>query len=192
VFVQDGYRCHGFPSESSVFSRAESIPKTEEVDPSTYHKLIWAPAMSLSLPSNFSIGLDSFYALGLTEREAWLRACHWLQHASIAVWDSKSAAFLALVTAVEALMPRRDRGKRREFELFLDRFAPGRGLQRDRSQFYRIRSELAHGENLRYEDNEHAQVSITPRISEGLREFEAMRSVAKSVIVNWLEDAARP
>jgi hypothetical protein len=89
-------------------------------------------------------------------------------------------------------MPRRDRGKRREFELFIDRFAPGRGLQQDRSRFYRIRSELAHGADLRYEDGDHALVLTTPRISKGLREFEAMRSVAKSVIVNWLEDVARP
>jgi hypothetical protein len=192
VFVQDGYRCSGFPAESSQFSGAESFPKLQEVEPSTYYQLIWAPSMPLSLPSDFSIKLDSFYALARTEREAWLRACHWLRHSSVAVWDSRSAAFLALVTAVEGLMPRRDRGKRREFELFIDRFAPSRGLQQDRSRFYEIRSKLAHGADLRYEDTDHALVSITPRISEGLREFEAMRSVAKSVIVNWLEDAARP
>ena len=192
VFVQDGYRCHGYPAESSRFSRAESIPKLEEVDPSTYYKLTWAPSMSLGLPSDFSIKLDSFYGLARTEREAWLRACHWLRHSSVAVWNSRSAAFVALVTAVEALMPRRDRGKRREFESFIDRFAPSRGLQQDRSRFYRIRSELAHGEDLRYEDTDHGLVSITPRISEGLREFEAMRSVAKLVIVNWLADVARP
>jgi hypothetical protein len=192
VFVQDGYRCSGFSAESSQFSRAESIPKLREVEPSTYYQLIWAPSMPLGLPSDFSIKLNSFHALARTEREAWLRACHWLRHSSVAVWDSRSAAFVALVTAVEALMPRRDRGKRREFELFIDRFAPGRGLQQDRLRFYRIRSELAHGVDLRYEDSDHALVSITPRISEGLREFEAMRSVAKSVIVNWLEAAARP
>jgi hypothetical protein len=192
VFLQDGYRCRGFPAESSLFSRADSIPKLEEVDPSTYYKLIWAPSMSLGLPSDFSIKLDSFDALARTEREAWLRACHWLRHSSVAVWDSRSAAFVALVTAVEALMPRRDRGKRREFELFIDRFAPSRGLRQDRSRFYQIRSELAHGADLRYEDTDHALVSITPRISEGLREFEAMRSVAKLVIVNWLADLARP
>lgn len=87
-------------------------------------------------------------------------------------------------------MPRSDRGKRREFELFIDRFAPGRGHQQDRLRFYRIRSESAHGVDLRYEDGD-ALVSITPRISDGLREFEAMRSVAKSVIVNWLEGATR-
>lgn len=192
VFVQDGYRCSGLPAESSQFSRAGSIPKLQEVEPSTYYQLIWAPSMPLGLPSDFSARLDSFYALARTEREAWLRACHWLRHSSVAVWDSRSAAFVALVTAVEALMPRRDRGKRREFELFIDRFAPGRGLQQDRLRFYRIRSELAHGADLRYEDSDHAVISITPRISEGLQEFESMRSVAKSVIVNWLEDAARP
>ena len=192
VFVQEGFRCRGFSAESSQFSCAESIPNLQEVEPSTYYKLMWALSMSLDLPSDFSIRLDSFYALARTEREAWLRACHWLRHSSVAVWDSRSAAFVALVTAVEALMPRRDRGKRREFELFIDRLASGRGLQQDRLRFYRIRSELAHGVDLRYEDSDHALVSITPRISDGLREFEAMRSVAKSVIVNWLESAARP
>ena len=151
-----------------------------------------APSMSLGLPSNFSIKIDSFYALAESERAAWLRACHWLRHSSVAVWDSRPAAFLALVTAVEALMARGDRGKRREFESFIDRYAPGRGLQKDRTRLYRIRSELAHGEDLRYEKSDDGMVSITPRISEGLREFEAMRGVAKSVIVNWLEDAARP
>jgi hypothetical protein len=191
VFVQDGYRCLGFPSERSQFSPAESIPKLREVASTTYYQLIWSPSMSLCLPSDFSIKLDRFYALARTEREAWLRACHWLRHSSVAVWDSRPAAFVALVTAVEALMPRRNRGKGREFELFIDRFAPGRGLHQDRSRFYRIRSELAHGADLRYEDGDHGLVSITPRISEGLREFEAMRSVAKSVIVNWLDGVTR-
>ena len=192
VFVQEGYRCPGFPRERSEFSPAGSAPKLQKIEPSKYYQLIWAPSMSLGLPSDFSIKIDSFYALARNERAAWLRACHWLRHSSVAVWDSRPAAFLALVTAVEALMARGDRGKRREFESFIDRYAPGRGLQKDRARFYRIRSELVHGDDLRYEDGDGGMISITPRISEGLREFEAMRGVAKSVIVNWLEDAARP
>lgn len=83
-------------------------------------------------------------------------------------------------------MPRKDRGDRKKFEAFIDRLAPGRGLQQDRSRFYRIRSELAHGAELSGEDRDWLQVSITPEMSEQFREFQAMRRVARLVAVNWL------
>ncbi len=186
TFAQEGYVCSGLPSERAQFSDSSSLLKLPEFAPSAYYELIWAPAMSLGLPADIAIKLGRFCNLPREERKIWLTACHWLRHASGTVWDSRSAAFVALVTAVEALMPRKDRGDRKKFEAFIDRLAPDRGLQQDRSRFYRIRSELAHGAELRGEDRDWLQVSITPEMSEQFREFQAMQRVARLVAVNWL------
>jgi hypothetical protein len=186
TLAQEGYACSGFPSEHAEFSDPSSLLKLPEFEPSMYYELSWGPGMSLGVPSNIATQLDRFCSLPREERKIWLNACHWLRHSSVTVWDSRSAAFIALVTAVEALMSRKDRGNRRKFEAFIDRFAPGRGLQQDRSRFYRIRSELAHGAELHDEDRDWLQVSVTPAMSEGFRQFEAMRRVARSVAANWL------
>lgn len=186
TFAQEGYVCSGFPSEAAQFSDCSSLLKMPEFEPISYYELSWTAAMSFGLPTDIAIQLGRFCNLSGEERKIWLTACHWLRHSSVALWDSRSAAFVALVTAVEALMPRKDRGDRKKFEAFIDRLAPGRGLQQDRSRFYRIRSELAHGAELRGEDRDWLQVSITPEMSEQFREFQAMRRVARLVAVNWL------
>ena len=114
TLAQEGYACSGFPSEAAQFSDSLSLLKLPEFEPSMYYELSWAPAMSLGVPSDIATQLDRFCSLSREERKIWLNACHWLRHSSVAVWDSRSAAFVALVTAVEALMPRKNRGGPKE------------------------------------------------------------------------------
>lgn len=185
-FAQEGYLCSGLPSESSAFSESGDIPKISDVDPAKYYDLNWSASMPLEVPSDLGLRLDAFYGLRRTEQETWLRAAHWLRQSSIAVWNSQSAAYLALITAVESLMPPEERGNGRKFQKFVVRFAPGRSLEADRARFYGIRSKLIHGERLSYSDQSSLGISITPHEVQEYRRFESMRRVAKLAIANFL------
>jgi hypothetical protein len=185
-FLPEGYICEGFPAESNQFSELVGSNELPAIEPSEYYQLFWGPAMTLALPKDFSLQLVRFSGLPIQERGKFLRACHWLRESNAALWSSRSAAFVALVIAVEALMPSTRAYRRKSFEAFIDRFAPGRGLEQDRKRFYQIRSELTHGTALRHDDRDSLEVSISPEMSDEFREFDSMRRVARSVIVNWL------
>jgi hypothetical protein len=185
-FAQEGYLFSGLPSESSTFSDSSYVSKIPEVDPTNYYDLTWSASMPLKVPSDLSPRLNAFYNLRREEKETWLRAAHWLRQSSVSLWTSHSAAYLALITAVESLMPAEDRGNGRKFQEFVVRFAPGQGLAADRTRFYGIRSKLIHGKRLSYYDQSPLGISITPHGLEEQRRFESMRRVAKLAVANWL------
>ena len=67
---------------------------------------------TLDLPASFTRQLDQFYGLNAVERERFLRASYWFQHASTVFAYSKSASFVALVSAIEVIMPEQEASQR--------------------------------------------------------------------------------
>ncbi len=147
------------------------------------------PTRSLEIVGRLSAG----------DYERYLRAGYWLLYSKSAWQLSKSASFTALVNAIEALLPEpapptpcevceRDTnpGPTAQFREFLDKLLPkGSVSPAAKSEFYRIRSKLAHGDRLFYEDMIGLGFNVT-----SINEDNRLRHLSKIVqiaIYNWLQ-----
>src|SRR5262249_458055 len=138
--------------------------------------------------------------LSRDHRDQFLRASYWFQHAQEVFPLSRSAAFVALVSAVEALMSelqgagRCDAcghsigpGPTRRFADFVEMYLPrSRVPEPERKRFYSLRSALSHGGKLLRDD--HMLWQFEPK---RLGEQTDMRStwrIVHLVLHNWLLD----
>lgn len=187
VFLRKGYSWPGLAIESESFSKTEGLDGIHEVLPVDYYAHeTWSPTSTLAVPSNLTELLARFDALKTIKRFMWLRACYWFRHSRVVQHTSFSAAFMALVTAIEALMPRDARGNNKKFESFVDGLELKHATSTSRRSFYRMRSEVAHGAHLLYEDRQPSFVGITPEMTQSWQRFGEMRVIARNVLVNWL------
>lgn len=160
---------------------------------------------TLSLPNELVELLDSFYSLPTrNERNQFLRACHWFQHAS-RVWHlSRSAYYVSVVQAIETVMPfpqttghcqKCNRpigpGPTRTFIEFVDQHSPGLS-RRERQQFYNVRSNLTHGNRLLAPDEYLGfGAEFTPQWSQDQSLARTVRHVARVCLINWLGSRTR-
>ncbi len=187
VFLRKGYIYPGLALESESFSKTEGPDGIVQVPAVDYYaRETWSPTSMLAVPLNLTELIARFDALGTIERAIWLRACYWFRHSRLVQHTSFSAAFLALVTAIEALMPRNGRANNKEFESFVDGLVPKNATSTSRRSFYRMRSEVTHGAHLLYEDRQPSFVGITPAMTQSWQRFGEMRTIARNVLVNWL------
>jgi hypothetical protein len=66
---------------------------------------------AFDVPESFTQLCDRFFGLDLEQRDAFLNAAFWLQHATRVHRLSRSAYFTALISAIEALLPDPARGR---------------------------------------------------------------------------------
>jgi len=198
-FLQEGYTWEGAVPEDAAFSPTDGIPPIELVEPYQYYAMRGISVdRKLDLPTDFSQQLDRFFALGGTDREKFLRASYWFQHAGLVFTYSKSASFVALVSAIEALMPPANAGTQcpeckqsigpgptSQFIAFVEALIPGSGISKsERRRFYRLRSALTHGGKLLASD--HGMWGFTPtQLGEGY-DARAMWQIVQYVVYNWL------
>jgi hypothetical protein len=110
-FLQEGYAWDGAIAEGEDFSPTGDTPPMPAVEINEYYGFLGlALDRTLDLPDNFTRQLDQFYGLDAVEREKVLRASYWFQHASNVFTYSKSASFVALVSAIEVIMPEQEAG----------------------------------------------------------------------------------
>jgi len=158
-----------------------------------YAREPWTLTSVQTIPDNLHLQLDRLRRLDVTQRASWLRACYWLHHSSFIQAHSASAAFGALVIAVEALMPGTGGKKGSKFEHFVSKFAPDYGDDAVRLQkLYDIRANVLHGNTLIYSDREPLSIGITPLMVQSSQDFQDMRRIAKTVLVNWLAATRQP
>lgn len=191
-------------SDSDSFAPADGIGPLAGIPPQEYYTRTLAindPARVLEVPSNFETLLDRFYSSSEDEQDRFIRACFWFYHAQTVFADSRSAAFTAFISAIEALMPSEKplgkcpicqrsvgKGSIRRLAEFLDQFAPATpAFQEARAQlYYEFRSRLAHGGALTFSDRSASFAGLIPEaIEEGRLNSEAWQPV-KLVLVNWL------
>src|SRR5262245_38247792 len=162
-FLQEGYSWSGPVLELDDFSSTEHVAAVQQVDPHEYYS-----SRGISIDRNFDVPsdieqqLDKFFSLPIERREKFLRASYWFQHAHKVFHYSKSASFIALVSAIEALMPPPKAGRQcphckqvlgsgptKQFVDFVEAFIPcGAVPEAQRKRFYRVRSALSHGGKL--------------------------------------------
>jgi hypothetical protein len=142
----------------------------QDIPPAEYYAGIGVrSSRELDLPATFAAGIETYNQLSQPLRRKFLNSCQWLQHSHTVFFSSKSASYMALVLAVEALMPPPESGKECEtckrrigkgptqrFKEFMAKFAPpGEADSGELGLFYEIRSKLVHGGGLLLSDREH-------------------------------------
>jgi hypothetical protein len=131
------------------------------------------------------------------KRDAFLRASFWYRHANQVYSYSHSAAFMALVSAIEALIPDDQlakcancgtvTGTTKLFSEFLERFAPARQTKPvDRKYFYSLRSKFSHGGALLADDLHPFQLGLGPRKVKEWKDVYSMWQMVQVALVNWL------
>ncbi len=190
------YFVAGFHGLSATMTNPVDVPRLPSVDQHAYYELRAPPLDdNLHLPDSLTADFEKYFSLPPQEKEAFQRSAYWLRHAQRVQPESVSAGFVALVTAIEALLPVRDEGrcpecKRpllsisrqfREFvELLLAEWSIAGQVKQD---IYDTRSKIAHGSQLLLHDT---RLGLDmPKWSEFERLHSAWRA-ARLVAVEWL------
>jgi len=187
--------------EAKDFTDVAEIPEMAQIEPSEYYARSGINAnQHLEIPSNLFDLLESFFRLSRKDKERFLRACFWFQHARIVHTYSRSAAFTGLISAVEAFIQQKrgapicemcrrpiGPGPTQQFVDFVERFAPSSEVpEADRRKFYGIRSALSHGGSLLPSDRRTWAPGLNPgRISEW-DDLGTMWRLVRIILVNWL------
>jgi hypothetical protein len=198
-FLQEGYAWDGAIAECQDFLATGDTPPMPTVEINEYYGFLGlALDRTLDLPDNFTRQLDQFHRLDVAEREKFLRASYWFRHASTVFTYSKSASFVALVSAIEVIMPEQEAGQKcpecnsdigpgltQRFVDFVESLIPGSGIsEKDRRRFYRTRSALSHGGKLFATD--HGLWGFTPKkLGEDI-DARTMWRIVQVVLYNWL------
>ena len=190
VLAQEYYSWPDRQHRLDVFSDVSGIPAAGFVPSEKYFN---EDPMTFELPYDLVGYLDAYYGLDSSLKERFLRAAYWVSHAGEVA--SGSAMHMALVQAIEELMPRQSvkacsecgkpkgDGPTAAFREFVDQF--GGGLpERDRKDFYSLRSALTHGRALHRWDVDIGSLSpiaLKERLSVAL----LLRTV-RVVLINWV------
>jgi hypothetical protein len=198
-YLQEGYVCPGFVEESDTFEPTNGMPQLRQVEPNHYY---WRWAINgdsqFEVPENLPSLLSGFYELPSELRDQFRRACIWFELAEKFYVTSRSAAFAALVSCVEALMPLEKTGSAckgcgrptgksitQRFVDFLDEMAPATGeVEKARKRLYRVRSALLHGGRLLPSD--YLGISPGPGLGEEFENMDHAQRLVRLVLASWL------
>jgi len=199
-YCQEAYIWPGANGIAAEYSPTDGLAPIPRTPASRYYpRLGISPGTPLDLPDVLEQLLDAFFAASRDNRDRFLRAAHWFQYARRVANVSRSGAYTALVSAVEALMGdvtpesicpdcRRPlgTGPTKRFIDFVEQYAPATGVTaKDRRKLYSLRSALSHGGTLLHSDR-YVWGGMT---SASLSEYDDQRAMwllVRVVLVNWL------
>jgi len=199
-YLNEGYWFPGFEAIAAEFSPTDAVSPMDEIDDPVYYGRIGISVdQRLDVPKSLTELLDRYFSLPSPERMSVLRAAYWLRHARD-VWDlSHTAYYLAVINAVEVMLPDpsgercptcgliRGKGPTVLFEEFLDSHAPRtEETEPSRKELYRARSKMSHGRVLLRSDVPRAWGVLEPAEWEERDRSLAARNLAKTAILNWL------
>jgi hypothetical protein len=145
----------------------------EEVEREEYYRAVGHDGKGLRVPSDLDQAIGFYRALSPGHQGRFERAIFWIDMASRQWNASVSASFAALVSAIESLTDRGTihrfdcptcgkpaqhemPGATRRFKDFLETYAPGASLARQRDAMYSLRSGILHGTQLMQLDQDRA------------------------------------
>jgi hypothetical protein len=175
-WTQRGYFYDGFQPLQSRFTRLPNR-SLQLVEDAEFYGRIAVSERVLDLPSLIETLFDCFHRLEPADRERIIRWAYWLNHSSL-VWSlSQSASYIAIIQAIEALVPDvpggpacptcgrlTGPGPTKQFVEFMDAYVPRQDGQSEaeRRKIYRLRSGLTHGGKLLRRDYERSFGSLHP------------------------------
>jgi hypothetical protein len=184
-----------------AFSAVDGVPPAARKPQREYYRALGINIMEgFRLPDNLEALFDGVRDLSPVEKDRFMRASHWYQFAQRIPRYSNSGAYNALVTTVEALMgqegtdqPRCEKchrktgaGPTRRFVEFVEKFAPDSAVNRtQRSEFYSLRSALAHGGKLLQSDR-YSWGAMSPAYLNDSNSHRGMAHLVRVILVGWL------
>jgi hypothetical protein len=195
AWEQEGYSYEGLTGAIDGFSEPASITPIGRVNPSVYYDATGGGG-PLSLPQDIEQALDVAFDLPGKRLRQLHHALLYLD-ASESVWEeSKSLSYIALISALEALMetPAVEDCERcgqpmyrvtQRFREFLLRHVPGIESIPEWKMLYGVRSELSHGHDFMVRDTS-SVISISRRLMVEENVERVLRQIAKVAIRDWL------
>lgn len=206
AFLQEMYTWPGANAITQGYGDVSGIDPMDLTPAATYNARIGISAgQVLDLPDNFELLLDTYFASARDDRDRFIRASYWFQYSQRVSNISRSGAFTAYVSAIEALMPTNRPemtcseckrpigiGPTRQFVEFVEQYVPGSGhLAKQRRNLYSLRSALSHGGKLLHRDRHGWGGSLTSASLSNWDDERAMWQVVRLVLVNWLASRNR-
>jgi hypothetical protein len=151
------------------------------------------------LPETSPVLALKFNALNKKDKSRFLRAAHWVRHID-RVWTiSRSAAFIAAVSAIESLLPpppkseapcpscgsNKTAGLTQRFAEFVDSMVGGAIPRKQRLEFYQRRSRLVHGQLVARNDDLDL-TSTDPLLLRENGDQIWLTAITRIVLHNWL------
>jgi hypothetical protein len=198
-WVQQYYAIDNLPIQYANFSPPTS-DQIRVIRHDEYYDSPFIMTDDLVLPDSISLLLDKAEGLDLLERRRFIRAVRWMYAATPLHFHLISSCYIALVSAVEALMPDAERqencptchkdrspGPTQRFQNFVESYAPASDPEeKNRKRLYRIRSDLAHGCDLLRFDSAPWDWSLNTTSETEREAFDQLFRIVRKVIVNWL------
>ena len=193
---------HRDETEFFVNSDWPEIPRKEHSR--YYSEFGIAAGEPFALPDSFERSFERYHQLIDDEASLFLRSAYWLAKSSEVFGQSHSIAYVALVYALEGLVPdavmigqcegcgrdQFDKSTSARFREFLDEYGAGL-VKADIDKIYKLRSAIAHGGSLLPQDREIMGFRFTAEQNEKAAVFRQLSQVCEVVLINWLHSDNR-
>ena len=203
AYLMPGYRYdapRGLKDFIPVASSAPVLSATEIFGPYTM-----SAGTPFSIPNDLTHTLDTYYTLPPSTQTQFVRSCYWLQYANQALFQSYSAAFVAVITAAEVLFPQTPAEKcsacgqsqyklRSAFARLLEsslaaltsrRVGVNRSVETRLKHLYDNRSRITHGIELRGWDS---ILDFTPRGCQDDDDLRTLLRVMPFTLAEWIHE----
>ena len=200
-YVQVMYRMPGFRHTADSFERVENARPIPSTSATVFYtrREGGGPQDEFDLPDDLSRCLAILRTMSSDHRDKFLRSAYWVGHAAQVFDLSISATYLAIMSAIEALLPPEDKsrecptcrrpwrqGAKSPFHEFLETYAGSDQYKVGRENLYRVRSAVSHGGRLLAIDTGlHAGRFTWQQVAE-FEGVELARRVARYALHNWL------
>lgn len=192
LFCQEFYSFDGFQVEQEEFDTivANQMPKIEI---NQYYNTPRDLGSSLMIPENFDILFEKYHSLDGKLKEKFIRSAYWYHHSTVEQ-NSKSAAYLNFINAIETLAANRkalskcptcekETGAVEQFKSFISQFAPT--SNKEMNELYNNRSDITHGRRI-FEDDKDELMGFTPFRIEEWFDYDKVKYTTKIALINWL------
>lgn len=152
----------------------------------------------LSLPDNIDDLISKFYSLSEKDKTDFLRASYWKRVSSETHYISRSNAYIALVNAIESLIPQEKssgtcencqneikKGLTQLFHDFVEQYCPGLESAH-KKELYSIRSKYTHGKQLMQDDLGSMGFRFNVANNNELENYRTIAQVVQVAMINWL------
>ena len=172
------------------FSSVDNLHPIEKVFFRTYYS---SPPLARTMdpftfPDNLEQSLDKAFALDGENWRKFFMACSWYAQYRYTAKESRSSAFIALVTALECLGGQPRYRVTVHFKEFLKKYFPAIDqFPKEKKTIYQVRSQLAHGADLLRADLEPWNFLVDTTEEDQGQLQRNLLYIARLAIYNWLQ-----
>lgn len=199
TLMQPGYGYAGFLPEVAHFSDTSEMSPIKMFPAKDYYHIdFFSGEYDQALPDSIEKYLDKVLALSAADAERFAIASGWFSQIRDLWPVSSSAALIAVVSAIEALLDKKYEicseckqpkfGVTKSFRDFIRTYVPGIGQQfpEEYKAIYNVRSDLAHGNNLLEGDREYWNYFGKP-LEQWQSDFQRNTyHITATALLNWV------